>query len=72
MQGEKRLKEGEGADGVEPQEVGEGFKNFSPTVMPAVVVRQRKPYRRKDGVTLYFEGTACSNLSTLKTRASCD
>ena len=26
-------------------------------VMPAVVVRQRKPYRRKDGTTLYFEGT---------------
>ena len=25
--------------------------------MPAVVVRQRKPYRRKDGTTLYFEGT---------------
>lgn len=25
-------------------------------MLPAVVVRQRKPYRRKDGVTLYFEG----------------
>lgn len=25
-------------------------------VMPAVVVRQRKPYRRKDGTVLYFEG----------------
>ena len=25
-------------------------------VMPAVVIRQRKPYRRKDGVFLYFEG----------------
>ena len=30
-------------------------------VMPAVVVRQRKPYRRKDGTTLYFEGTSSSS-----------
>ena len=29
---------------------------FSLLVMPAVIVRQRKPYRRKDGVVLYFEG----------------
>ena len=26
--------------------------------MPAVVVRQRKAWRRKDGVTLYFEDNA--------------
>lgn len=32
------------------------LKFFSLTVMPAVIVRQRKPYRRKDGTTLYFEG----------------
>lgn len=25
--------------------------------MPAVVVRQRKSWRRKNGVYLYFEGT---------------
>lgn len=25
-------------------------------VMPAVVVRQRKPWRRRDGIYLYFEG----------------
>lgn len=25
---------------------------------PAVVVRQRKPYRRKDGVFIYFEDNA--------------
>ena len=25
-------------------------------VMPGVVVRQRKPWRRKDGVFIYFEG----------------
>jgi ribosomal protein L14 len=28
------------------------------TVMPAVVVRQRKPWRRRDGVFLYFEDNA--------------
>jgi hypothetical protein len=27
------------------------------TVMPAVVVRQRKPWRRQDGTFIYFEGT---------------
>lgn len=27
-------------------------------VMPAVVVRQRKPWRRKDGVYIYFEDNA--------------
>jgi len=32
--------------------------------MPAVIVRQRKPYRRKDGVVLYFEGR-CSMCSVL-------
>lgn len=31
---------------------------FSPTVMPAVVVRQSKPWRRSDGVFLYFEDNA--------------
>jgi ribosomal protein L14 len=29
-----------------------------PTVMPAVVVRQSKPWRRSDGVYLYFEDNA--------------
>lgn len=28
------------------------------TVMPAVVIRQRKPWRRRDGVFLYFEDSA--------------
>ena len=27
-------------------------------VLPAVIIRQRKPWRRKDGVFIYFEGTA--------------
>jgi large subunit ribosomal protein L23e len=26
------------------------------TVTPAVIIRQRKPWRRKDGVFIYFEG----------------
>ncbi len=28
------------------------------TVMPAVVIRQRKAFRRRDGVFLYFEDNA--------------
>lgn len=28
------------------------------TVMPAVVIRQRKPFRRKDGTFIYFEDNA--------------
>lgn len=32
--------------------------SFSPSVMPGVVVRQRKPWRRKDGVCIYFEDNA--------------
>lgn len=33
-------------------------KTHLSTVHPAVVVRQRKPYRRKDGVFIYFEDNA--------------
>lgn len=29
-----------------------------PTVMPAVVIRQRKAWRRKDGIFIYFEDNA--------------
>lgn len=31
---------------------------FVIVVMPAVVIRQRKPYRRKDGIFIYFEDNA--------------
>ena len=31
----------------------------------AVVVRQRKPYRRKDGTFIYFEGTSMAKCSTV-------
>lgn len=30
----------------------------APTVMPAVVIRQRKAWRRKDGIFIYFEDNA--------------
>jgi len=32
--------------------------------MPAVVIRQRKPWRRRDGVYLYFEGKNEKNKKT--------
>ena len=32
--------------------------HFARAVIPAVVVRQRKPWRRKDGVFIYFEDNA--------------
>jgi hypothetical protein len=31
---------------------------FVPTVTPAVVIRQRKPWRRKEGTYIYFEDNA--------------
>ena len=31
---------------------------FSPAVMPAIVIRQRKAWRRKDGTYIYFEDNA--------------
>ena len=39
---------------VEPTNGNNYISNFP--VHLAVVVRQRKPYRRKDGTILYFEG----------------
>ena len=38
-------------------------KGLQWTVMQAVVVRQRKPYRRKDGTFIYFEGKAGLGIS---------
>lgn len=43
------------------------------TVHPAVVIRQRKSYRRKDGVFLYFEdnaGVIVNNKGEMKGRYS--
>jgi large subunit ribosomal protein L23e len=41
--------------------VKKGKPDLRKKVMPAVIVRQRKPWRRKDGVYMYFEGS----ISTL-------
>merc|ERR1712228_612198 len=38
--------------------VKKGEPELRKKVIPAVVIRQRKPYHRKDGVTLYFEDNA--------------
>ena len=38
--------------------VKKGKPDLRKKVMPAVVVRQRKPWRRKDGVFIYFEDNA--------------
>ncbi|GJM84757.1 hypothetical protein PR202_ga00459 [Eleusine coracana subsp. coracana] len=35
--------------------VKKGKPDLRKKVMPAVIVRQRKPFRRKDGVYMYFE-----------------
>ena len=34
------------------------LSSLSSSVMPGVVIRQRKPWRRKDGVFIYFEDNA--------------
>jgi len=38
--------------------VKKGKPELRKKVIPAVVIRQRKPFHRKDGVTLYFEDNA--------------
>lgn len=38
--------------------VKKGKPDLRKKVMPAVVVRQRKPWRRKDGTLIYFEDNA--------------
>ncbi|WP_411016860.1 uL14 family ribosomal protein, partial [Salmonella sp. s51944] len=38
--------------------VKKGKPELRKKVMPAVVIRQRKPLRRKDGTVLYFEDNA--------------
>ncbi|KAM7488479.1 hypothetical protein LguiB_025963 [Lonicera macranthoides] len=46
--------------------VKKGKPDLRKKVMPAVIVRQRKPWRRKDGVFMYFEGLdSCSDAVTL-------
>ncbi|KAL2947544.1 hypothetical protein AAZX31_20G076400 [Glycine max] len=38
--------------------VKKGKPNLRKKVLPAVIVRQRNPWRRKDGAYMYFEGSA--------------
>ncbi|XP_033127359.1 60S ribosomal protein L23 [Anneissia japonica] len=38
--------------------VKKGKPELRKKVMPAVIIRQRKPFRRRDGVVLYFEDNA--------------
>ncbi|RKO83395.1 putative RPL23A-60S large subunit ribosomal protein L23.e [Blyttiomyces helicus] len=38
--------------------VKKGKPDLRKKVMPAVVIRQRKPWRRRDGIFLYFEDNA--------------
>lgn len=42
--------------------VKKGKPDLRKKVLPAVIVRQRKPWRRKDGVFMYFEGSSCPFL----------
>jgi large subunit ribosomal protein L23e len=42
--------------------VKKGKPELRKKVMSAVIVRQRKPWRRKEGVFLYFEGIGSINL----------
>ncbi|KAL2561036.1 hypothetical protein AAZV13_20G058600 [Glycine max] len=40
--------------------VKKGKPNLRKKVLPAVIVRQRNPWRRKDGAYMYFEGNSLS------------
>ncbi|KAG2634477.1 hypothetical protein PVAP13_2NG117200 [Panicum virgatum] len=46
--------------------VKKGKPDLRKKVMPAVIVRQRKPWRRKDGVYMYFEESAVYGPSPLR------
>uniref|UniRef100_A0A453BGW9 60S ribosomal protein L23 n=1 Tax=Aegilops tauschii subsp. strangulata TaxID=200361 RepID=A0A453BGW9_AEGTS len=40
--------------------VKKGKPHLGKKVMPSVIVRQRKPWRRKDSVFMYFEGAGAA------------
>merc|ERR1712037_541878 len=49
--------------------VKKGKPDLRKKVMPAIVVRQRKPWRRKDGMFIYFEdnaGVICNPKGDMK------
>ncbi|MBA0801406.1 hypothetical protein Gohar_011774 [Gossypium harknessii] len=43
--------------------VKKGKPDLRKKVLPAVIVRQRKPWRRKDGVYMYFEVSELNHVS---------
>ena len=45
--------------------VRKGKPELRKKVMPCVIIRQRKPYRRREGHFLYFEGKYISNILIL-------
>lgn len=51
--------------------VKKGKPDLRKKVMPAVIVRQRKPWRRKDGVFMYFEGINTCFLIFMQTCCVC-
>ncbi|RYR25143.1 hypothetical protein Ahy_B02g058791 isoform C [Arachis hypogaea] len=46
--------------------VKKGKPDLRKKVLPAVIVRQRKPFRRKDGVYMYFEGILLHSSSVMQ------
>ena len=52
------LRKGETEGGLEEEVRKEGKPDLRKKVMPTVIVRQRKPWNRKDGVYMYFEDNA--------------
>ena len=52
------LRTGEAEEGLEEEVRKKGKPDLRKKVMPAVIVRQRKTWRRKDGVYMSFEDNA--------------
>ncbi len=52
--------------------VKKGRAELRKKVTPAIVIRQRKAWRRKDGTFLYFEGKSWGNLQAPSLPLWCD
>ena len=52
------LQRGEAKGGLEEEVRKKGKSDLRKKVMPAVIVRQQKPWCKKDGVYMYFEDNA--------------
>ncbi len=46
--------------------VKKGSQDMRKKVVDAVLIRQRRPYRRKDGTRIFFEDNACIILKNLE------